>query len=216
LRYLPKAIRALPNASGESKTMIEPKNIDAFILAGGESQRMGEDKGLALLKGIPMVKHVINGLVKFNLKVRLISGNENYSQFGLPVHQDLVKGKGPMGGLFTALSFSENDYVLLIGCDMPFISINLLERLTKNAKQGMVTVAESNGRINPLLAIYPKSFLGHVQKNIEGEKLKMQDFILKNPHHVVPMDNIENIDPVTYSNINSRLELVEWNQKLSK
>lgn len=191
------------------------QDIEAFVLAGGESRRMGADKGLIELNGIPMVKYVIDVLEEIDFHVKLISGNENYQKFGLPVFKDSISGKGPMGGLLTSLQHAESDYVLLIGCDMPFISINILERLFQYSKTEVITVAETKGRTNPLLAIYPKSLIKKILENLDQERLKMQDFILENHHHIISMDGIEGIDPISLTNINSSEELEHWNQKLS-
>lgn len=191
------------------------KDIEAFILAGGQSKRMGADKGLIELNGIPMVKYVIDVLNASYFQMKLISGNAAYQKFGLPIYIDVISGKGPMGGLLTALQNTEKEYVILIGCDMPFISQSLLVRLIENLKDEFITVAETNGRINPLLAIYPKTLTKQIQENIDLGRLKMQDFILENPHYLVPMDGIGDIDPISLTNINSREELEHWNQKFS-
>jgi molybdopterin-guanine dinucleotide biosynthesis protein A len=193
--------------------MIPLKNIEAFVLAGGKSQRMGEDKGMALLKGIQMISFVIKSLHSIPLVVKLISGNIDYVQFGLPVYTDTIPDKGPMGGLMTALELTYSPYVLLMGCDMPFISKETISYLIENSQENKITVAETNGRINPLLAIYPKSILSEVSNHIEKNMLKMQDFILRCQHHIVKMDNIESIDPKSLTNINSRDDLENWNSK---
>jgi molybdenum cofactor guanylyltransferase len=194
---------------------IRNQDIEAYILAGGESRRMGADKGLMPLKAIPMVKYVIEVLEASQYKVKLISGNEAYQKFGLPVYKDVIPGKGPMGGLLTALQHAEKEYVLLIGCDMPFISKGILERLIENSKAESITVAETNGKINPLLAIYPRNLLKQIQENIKQGNLKMQDFILENHHQIVPMDSIGGIDPIHLTNINTKEELLLWNHKLN-
>lgn len=173
---------------------------------------MGEDKGLALLKGLPMVTYVIKTLHSVPLVVKLISSNIDYNQFGLPVYADSMQGKGPMGGLLTALEQTFVPYILLMGCDMPFISKKAISHLIENSKENKITVAESNGYINPLLAIYPKSIVPVLKEHVENDRLKMQDFISSQGHHIVKMERIEKTEPTTLTNINSREELDYWNK----
>lgn len=193
--------------------MVAYQEIEAFILAGGKSRRMGEDKGLALLKGLPMIGHVIKSLHSVPLTVKVIATNPDYNQFGLSVFEDTIKNKGPMGGLMTALEQSFSPYVLLIGCDMPFINKKAICYLINNSKKGNITVAEINGYINPLLAIYPKSLLPELKESIENDCLKMQDFISSQDHHIVKLDYLEKKGQNALININSREELKYWNSK---
>jgi molybdenum cofactor guanylyltransferase len=189
------------------------KDIEAFILAGGKSLRMGEDKGLALLNGSPMIASIIKTLQSIPLEVKLITENPDYTQFCLPLYKDTIKNKGPMGGLMTALEQTSVAYVLLMGCDMPFISIKAINHLIDNSIENKITVAETNGFINPLLAIYPKSILPELKVYLEYERLKMQDFISSQNHHIIKMDHFEIAEPDAFTNINTREELKYWNMK---
>lgn len=174
---------------------------------------MGEDKGLALLKGLPMVTYVIKSIQSVPLVVKMITSNIDYIPFGLPVYADSIREKGPMGGLLTALEHSFAPYVLLIACDMPFVTKKTLCRLIDNSKENMITVALTNGKINPLFAIYPKSILSELRAFLENNQLKMQDFITSHDHYFVKMDEIENNIPYALTNINSQDELEYWNNK---
>lgn len=174
---------------------------------------MGEDKGLALLKGLPMVTYVIKSLQSVPLVVKMISSNIDYIQFGLPVYEDSIREKGPMGGLLTALEQTYVSNVLLMGCDMPFISKEVIWHLISNSKENMITVALTNGMVNPLLAIYPKSILQELRAFLENDQLKMQDFIIFQDHIIVKMDEIEKNEPNAFTNINSQDELEYWNNK---
>ena len=80
--------------------------VTGIILAGGKSSRMGEDKGLLLLNNIPMIQYIINVFDTLKIPVMIIANNDNYKQFHLPVYTDIVKDKGPAGGILSALTFS--------------------------------------------------------------------------------------------------------------
>ncbi|SMD46206.1 molybdenum cofactor guanylyltransferase [Aquiflexum balticum DSM 16537] len=188
--------------------MVALQDIEAFILAGGKSQRMGEEKGLALLKGLPMVTYIIKTLQSVPLGVKLISANIDYNQFGLLVYADSKQGKGHMGGLMTALEQTCKPYVLLMGCYMPFVSKGTVRYLIENSQDHKINV-----RINPILAIYPKSIIPHLKVHIENNQLKMQDFISSQDHYIVKMDYFERLEPNVLTNINSSEDLKYWNMK---
>ncbi len=78
-----------------------------IILAGGKSSRMGEDKGLVLLNGKPMIQYVIEALKGVVSDIIIISNNASYNKFGIPVYPDIIKDKGPVGGIFTGLHHSK-------------------------------------------------------------------------------------------------------------
>lgn len=160
-----------------------------------------------------MIAYIIKTLQSIPLEVKLITENPDYTQFCLPLYKDTIKNKGPMGGLMTALEQTFVPYILLMGCDMPFISINAINHLIDNSIENKIIVAETNGFINPLLAIYPKSILPELKIHLENDQLKMQDFISSQNHHIVKMDEIEKTEPRAMTNINSREELDYWNKK---
>src|ERR1041385_1796721 len=103
------------------------EKMTGFILAGGKSSRMKEDKGLMLLNRKAIVQYVIDALKPAVKEVIIISNNEVYKQFGYQVIPDLVNDAGPMGGIFTGLSRSNTLYNFFASCDMPFITSEVIQ-----------------------------------------------------------------------------------------
>lgn len=154
--------------------------IDAFVLAGGQSSRMGEDKGLIPLNGKAMVSYIIQTLQKARLSVKLIANHAAYRNFSLPVYGDVVINKGPMGGLLTALENTSADLVLLVGCDMPLISVEAIAYLISSIDREHLIVSMINNKPNPLFSLYPSSLKTAVREHVMADQLKMTDFILNN------------------------------------
>ena len=96
--------------------------VEACILAGGLSTRMGRDKSRLLLGQRTMPAHIRATARGLGLKVRVI-------------RRDLVPRCGPLGGIFTALHTSRADAVLFLACDMPFVPASVLERLIQSLGQ---------------------------------------------------------------------------------
>ena len=187
--------------------------IEAFVLAGGKSSRMGTDKGLIELNDKPMVSFVLKALKENQLPVKIIANNPEYKKFGFPVCRDVVKEKGPMGGLLTAFSNTDAEVVLLISCDMPFLNTEAINLLLKAVDENHITAALVKDRINPLFAAYPVRLKKTVEDAIASEALKMTDFILKNPHTLI--SSIAQKMPWCFRNINDEQELKEAEEKWS-
>ncbi|MCC8358356.1 molybdenum cofactor guanylyltransferase [Salinimicrobium sediminilitoris] len=187
--------------------------IEAFVLAGGKSSRMGKDKGLVNLNNQPMVSYVFQALQEAELPVKIIANSRDYEKFGFPVCKDVVKERGPMGGLLTAFNNTDAEVVLLISCDMPFVNAEAINLLLKAVDEDYITAALVKDRINPLFAAYPLHLKGSVEDAIASEELKMTDFILKNPHTLVP--SVAQKMPWCFRNINNEQELKEAEEKWS-
>ncbi|MFN4762894.1 molybdenum cofactor guanylyltransferase [Gillisia sp. Q332] len=187
--------------------------IEAYVLAGGKSSRMGKDKGLVLFNGQPMISYVLKALAETGISVKIIANNEGYEKFGHPVVADLVEEKGPMGGLFTAFSYTNSKAVLLMSCDMPLVTSEAIKQLLDKAEINLIIAPTEEGRVNPLFALYPLSLKQEIERRITNGRLKMTDLILENKHTLVPSIVREN--PGIFRNVNNEEELKmtekQWN-----
>ena len=185
--------------------MINKAAIEVFVLAGGKSKRMGTDKGLLKFKGNPMISHIIEILDKLNLKTSIVSSNEEYLKFGKPVYKDVIPNKGPLGGLYTALEYSQAPMVLLLACDMPSINRKGIQSLMTVAEPGKIAIATDRTQISPLFACYPRSLKDKVANALLADELKMQDFISKQSHVVLDLNSLGNTEIL--QNLNTLEEL---------
>lgn len=118
-------------------------SISACILAGGQSTRMGQDKGLMGYvlpdtdRELAMAKHVANAMV--GCQEILINSNQNLSMYetlGYPVFSDgkfesIPPLSGPLLGVLTALQQASHEWVLLSPCDSPLIPEDYYARMTQ-------------------------------------------------------------------------------------
>lgn len=186
-------------------------NLETFVLAGGKSSRMGRDKGLVEIKGKPMISFILKKLKETGLHTSIIANKEEYQKFGVPVFEDLVQEKGPMGGLYTAFENTKAEGVFLISCDMPLIPLEALQKMVSLAKKDEILAVAVEGRVNPLFAIYPVLLKNEVAERIASERLKMADFISENRHTLVT--SIASDNPWVFQNINDDAELRNLKKK---
>jgi len=172
----------------------------AIILAGGKSSRMGQDKGLMFLDGKPMIQYVIDVTKKITTNILIVANNKHYQSFGLPVVKDIFSEKGPLGGVYTGLTHSPFEYNLVLSCDVPYLTGGVLESLLENCTGFDITVAQSAGKIHPLIGVYRKTSLVVIEKNLHSEKLKLMDLFADLKDNIVEMNDFL---PENFRNINS-------------
>ena len=189
----------------------EQTGIAAIILAGGKSTRMKKDKGLVVFNGKMLVQHVIGSLNKITDKIIIITSNTDYKQFGYPCIEDEMKEKGPLGGIYTGLFHSSAIKNLVVGCDMPFLSLNILNGLINNCPGTDALLAEHKGKVEPLCAIYDMNCIPHFRSRLEQDQLKITDSLEGLNTRVISFDNEEWFTGNEFANINSIEELNKYN-----
>src|SRR6516165_5082771 len=104
-----------------------------FVLVGGRSSRMGRDKALLPAGSRTLAEQIAHSVRQAAGNVTLIGDPEKYASLGLPVISDAVKRRGPMGGIYTALLHSKEDWNLVVACDMPGLTPDFLRALIQAA-----------------------------------------------------------------------------------
>ena len=102
-------------------------SLSIYILCGGKSSRMGTEKGLISFKEKPFVQHIIDAVSPLSDKVYLVTENQDYERFGLPLVPDLVPDRGPVGAIYTALKHTSSSWNLILSCDVPAITTRGLQ-----------------------------------------------------------------------------------------
>ncbi|AEW85257.1 molybdenum cofactor guanylyltransferase [Flavobacterium columnare NBRC 100251 = ATCC 23463] len=156
-------------------------NITGYILAGGKSSRMGVEKGLLLLNNIPFIKCIKDALDPICNTIQVITSNLEYKRMGFYTIEDLIKEKGPVGGIYTALSCSKTPYTIIVSVDTPLITTELMEILIKNHidKSSSITIFGNEQSDNPLIGIYNTDLKIVFKEAIVSNTLQLRK-VLKN------------------------------------
>ena len=139
--------------------------FEAFVLAGGQSKRMGREKALLEIGKRPMLDIAVDILKRSGAqKVTVVSGRKSQSLSDhfpdIEFTDDISEGLGAPGGIYTALKQSEADDVFILGCDFPFVSPELIEFLLARMSRGeydAVIPVQPDGFKQTLVAAYRKS-----------------------------------------------------------
>ena len=180
-----------------------------IILAGGKSSRMGEDKGLVLLNGKPMIQYVIEALKEVVSEISIISNNESYHKFGVPVYSDIIKEKGPVGGIYTGLYHSTTELNFCISCDVPMISSDFIFWLLNRSGNAFVTLPMYKDKVHQMIGVYSKQALSNFQESVEKEHLKLSQVNNDMACEIIDIEKeYANFDELIFSNINTKNELI--------
>src|SRR5208282_3873140 len=105
-----------------------------FVLAGGASKRMGQYKALLPYRGTTLVEHVAKTVSEAVGSAIVIGDPERLPQIAFQVVPDELPGCGPASGVYTALRVTKTDWNLVVACDMPAISVEILRELLRRAE----------------------------------------------------------------------------------
>jgi len=181
--------------------------VTGIVLAGGQGRRMGGvDKGLALLRGQPMVAEVLARLAPQVSEI-VINANQNldaYARFGHQVVPDAIGGfAGPLAGLHAGLGAAKHALAVTVPCDSPFLPADLVARLRSALLDNDLAVAKTGNQAHPVFALVRTQ----VRKNLEaylangGRKIDAWYASLKTVE--VQFDD----EADAFRNINTRAEL---------
>lgn len=188
----------------------------AVVLAGGRARRMGgADKCLLLLDGRPLVDHVLNRL-RGQVRCVLINSNGDPGRFAAwncPVVADVIPGQGgPLVGVLSALEWAREHApgvadVLTVPGDGPFLPAALARRLAaaRDAAGARVAVAESGGRLQPVVALWSVELAPALRHAIVADGVaKVEEGIRRFPFVAVPF---EAGPPDPFFNVNTAADL---------
>jgi molybdopterin-guanine dinucleotide biosynthesis protein A len=145
----------------------------AFVLAGGESSRIGRDKALlALPAGETMLERALAVAQKAAGTVMLVAPAGRYPQVEKKFRtiQDVYPGRGPLAGIHAALLNSATDLNVILGVDCPLITPELLRFLLHTAAgtAALAVVPRVRGHLHTVCAVYRKAFVQAVERDLRS------------------------------------------------
>ncbi|WP_405305246.1 molybdenum cofactor guanylyltransferase [Methanobrevibacter sp.] len=178
-----------------------------IILCGGQSRRMGQDKGSMIIQDKPMIKHILSTLNHEINEVIVVLNDEKriakYKQFinpddyGYTVKfvEDTVKNKGPLPGLMTGLENINSQFALVLPCDSPYVTkeyVNTIFNEINADCQAVVPYHDDENKLKtsePLHSIYNKNIVPEIENLISKDILHIKGLIKKIDAKFVLIDN---------------------------
>lgn len=139
--------------------------IDALVLAGGESRRMGVPKALLPFGEKRVVDAVLDVLRPLFRRVLIVTRDtEGLTGLGVEVLTDDRPERGPLVGLTRGLAASDADWCFMVGCDMPFVSPAVVARMANDLPGHDIVASDIDGRLQFLHAFYSQRCGPHAQQ----------------------------------------------------
>lgn len=190
-----------------------------IILCGGQSRRMGRDKGSMIIQDKPMIKHILSTLNhQINEAVIVLNDQSRIDKYGkfidpadytytITFAEDKIKNKGPMPGIMTGLSHITGKYSLVLPCDSPFVSKKYIETIyfeIDESYQAIVPYHENENKLKtsePLHSVYSKEIIPIIENLIDQDVLHIKGLIEKIDTKFVLIDN-KIIEKKEFRNLN--------------
>jgi molybdopterin-guanine dinucleotide biosynthesis protein A len=178
------------------------RDLTTFILAGGKSTRMGEEKAFLKLGKRLLIDHAILTARPLECDIFIVGSKEKFGAYGRTVN-DIFPDAGPLGGIHAALNRSESPLNLVLAVDTPFIRSEYLFDLVNEARHNnaMVTVTKTTDGLQPLCAVYRKEFKDVAETALVAGKLKIDRLFSKGT--VIFDSRRLGYDPKMFENLNT-------------
>ena len=188
--------------------------MGSIILAGGRSSRLGQDKMSLIISGEHLLDRIVSKLEQLHGEIILVlaAGQAKPATSYLSqvkITTDLYPGKGPLIGIYSGLQATDDDKCIAVGCDMPFLNVDLLRYMMGLAPEFDVVVPSLDGMVEPLHAVYSKGCLASIERLLKQGYLSVSRLFSLVRVRYVEADEIDRFDPkhLSFFNINTEADL---------
>jgi molybdopterin-guanine dinucleotide biosynthesis protein A len=168
--------------------------LSAAILAGGRATRFGgQDKSALVVDGRTIFDRQVDELSQIADEILLVGGTMPAPRRGVTPIADVMPGCGPLGGLHAALRAARSHVVVIVACDMPYVSAPFLAYLASLAGEpnGFIAVVPQTERgYHPLCAAYTRTAIEPIERRLASGRLKMTDLLAEIRLRVVTAHDI--------------------------
>jgi molybdenum cofactor guanylyltransferase len=185
--------------------------LSAIVLVGGKGRRLGLDKTAIALPGQSrLVEQVIRQASQVACEVILVGGDgAGCSHLPVRLVEDARPGTGCLGGLYSGLAAATQSHCLALACDMPFLSVRLLQHMADQPRDYDVLVPRYDGYFEPLHAIYSSRCLTSIEAQLDAGDLRIVGFYGSVRVRCLTHDEMAPFDPDLLSpfNVNTPTQL---------
>ncbi|HEY9781889.1 MAG TPA: molybdenum cofactor guanylyltransferase [Leptolyngbyaceae cyanobacterium] len=218
-----------PSASWVSSASLNRDSLllSSIVLAGGMSSRMGEDKALLTVGGVPLLRIVCDVAIALCETVYVVTPWTERYQHLLPpecqfihevqrVEENEDKKKisnSPLVGFAQGLAHVTTDWVLLLACDLPRLQVEVLRdwvtQLNNVDNEAIALLTRHAKGWDPLCGFYRRSCLPALMQYIDRGGRSFQQWLAQHSVQVLPLSDAQMLfncnTPADYKEINAQL-----------
>lgn len=156
-------------------------HVVAGVLGGGQSRRLGRDKGLIQWNGRSLIEWSVVRAKRVSRQVYVLAkSREFYSHLSCPVVSDFYSTSSPLSGILTLAPFVK-EWMLLLACDIVLFSDEVLPYVWSRRKPGKTVVVRSEEGLQPLLGFYPAAHIPYWERAYRSGNYKLQTVLEQMP-----------------------------------
>lgn len=182
------------------------ESLAAIVLAGGQSSRMGQDKALIPVQGVPLLRRTCDVAASCTSQIYVVTARTETYQPLLPSHYHLIAEKplfnqvqpqGPLIGFAQGLAVIPTDWVLLLACDLPYLQADLLQRWSQQLDAIEPAIAAVLPRHEkgwePLCGFYRTNCLSRINTFIQKGGRSFQQWLEQEAVQAIAFSPIEQV-----------------------
>ena len=200
---------------------MDHNNILGVVLAGGKSQRFGEDKSQVKLNGKFLIDYILSEIIDEFKEILIVSNNQikykNYKNISLI--NDLKKDQGPLGGVLSAMKWAKekNDkykWISTFPVDTPFFKKDILQKFLSeiDSEESKLFFIKSNNTRHNIFGIWSIDLMKKLEHDLNEGQRKVEVWANSVGVKVINMEFI-NKDP--FFNINTKEDLEKAKEKIN-
>ena len=179
-------------------------SLSAIVLAGGQSSRMGRDKALITLQGVPLLRQVCEVALNCASPVYVVTSWPERYQDILPdacrVIQEVplpgeTEPHGPLVAFAQGLGYVETDWVLLLACDLPQLQVKVLQGwvtgIFKTGEEAIALLPRQAKGWEPLCGFYRRQCLPILTTYINEGGRSFQGWLAQHPVQELSVSNTQ-------------------------
>jgi molybdopterin-guanine dinucleotide biosynthesis protein A len=172
---------------------MEKRARSVAILAGGRAARFGgRDKSALVVDGRPILERQLAELGGLSDDLMLVGARDDQWRAEPRIRRiaDIVPGSGPLGGIHAALTEARGDAVLVVACDMPYVTADFAEYLFSLAGATSIVVPRGDDGVHPLCAIYARACMDTAARLLAERRLALHELLAAVPTRIVRTEEI--------------------------
>ena len=192
---------------------MDHNNILGTVLAGGKSQRFGEDKSQVKLNGKLLINYILTEIIDEFKEILIVTNSQITFQKSKKIStiKDFKKGQGPLGGVLSAMKWAKeknSDYkwISTFPVDTPFFKKEILQNFLSeiNLEEGKLFFIKSNNTRHNIFGVWSIDLMDKLEEDLNNGERKVELWANSVGVKVIDMEFL-NEDP--FFNINSKEDL---------
>ncbi|PSB18007.1 molybdenum cofactor guanylyltransferase [Phormidesmis priestleyi ULC007] len=181
----------------DSTPTISQVSLSAIVLAGGQSTRMGRDKALIKISGVPLLRRVCEAALHCTNQIYVVTAWSDRYRAVVPPHCHLIVDiqQGPLVGFAQGLTYIQTDWVLLLACDLPRLRGETLQSWTAELEtispDTIALLPHSQKGWEPLCGFYRRQCLSELQQFIDQGGRSFQSWLANQQVQELRLENRE-------------------------